>query len=157
MKFLSALLVFFFCITASFAQKKEIKITNSLTKKERHFKENLRIRVVTNEGKRITGRFRVIDNETIHIKKHTIHLADIKKIKRHPVAMSIFTHSGAIAFASGFFIGTAVASSFNNNEGILYANIPVAAGVSYHLIKGPNILKGFKKSENWEYEILIKE
>ena len=147
---------FLFCVCITFSQQKKITVTNSITKKERNFKEGLRIRVKTTAGKKISGRLKIIDKETIRLRKHTIKLTDITKIKRHPLAMTIFTDAASVAFIAGFFIATAVESSINNNSSALYYNIPVISAISIGIVNSTNFLKGYKKAKHWGYGIVME-
>ena len=135
------------------AQENAISVFKDQTEKEIRIKENKRIRIKTTEGKTISGRFKIFDNETIIIKNKKINLNQIQKIKKNPLAQSILTsgvfyyHGVALAIGSAFVFATF------NEAGLLLA-IPAAALI-YGGIKSPNVLKGYKTKRNWKYKTII--
>ena len=84
-------------INIIFAQKRAIKITSPDSKRTILIKENKRIRLVTKNKEKISGRFK-IENNSILINNQLIPLSDIEGIKRNPLLTTALT--------SGFFIFT---------------------------------------------------
>ncbi|WP_298902571.1 hypothetical protein [uncultured Psychroserpens sp.] len=147
------LLVCLFVTTLSFTQgKRGIKIFNSKTNKEVHIKENRRIRVLTKTGQRISGRFDIVDAKTITIKGNQIKLSDIKKLKRDPLLLSIFSSSilvygGVLATGIGGLVYV-----FTGEAQALWLIVSGSAMINIGL-KSPNILGAFKTSQDWYYTI----
>lgn len=76
MKSLAILIICFFLDNAVLPQEKAIKITHQTSKKEIIIKENSRIKVKTNDGKKISGRFTIKEN-SILINYQELALTDI--------------------------------------------------------------------------------
>lgn len=148
------LLLFSICLAnLMFSQQASIKITNNTSDKEIVIKENKRIKIKTTDGKKISGRFQVEDENTILIKNERISFADIAEIKRNPLLVSILTSTtliylGAVTVGIGAIIGV-----FGESSGFLLA-IPGAAMI-YTGIKAPNFNRKFKNDGNkWSFEII---
>ena len=138
-------------VTCSFSQINAIKISNPNSQKEIIIEENSNIRIKTLEGKKLSGKFHFLDNNSIVIKNKTIPISTIEKIKRNPLLLhlanaSIFLYTGLISNLFIFYFNEAIAS-----EILLLAGItPPIIGI----IASPNILKGYKRSDNWCYELV---
>ena len=65
MKIIVLMLVLMSSICMAFSQERSIQITNEYTKEEITIKENKRIRIKTVAGKKITGNFKIVDNQSI--------------------------------------------------------------------------------------------
>lgn len=146
LKFLIALSLLFTCFT--YAQDGIIKIMNNKNHKEIIIKENKRIRLKTIEDEKISGRFKIIDAQTILIRGKEIKLSEIIKIKKHPLLVSILTNIGLVYFTSGFTLLTYYLTSS--------AEVAVILGLSgaiYGVFKTPNILKGYQV-DTWTIEII---
>jgi hypothetical protein len=146
------LLFSLFFTTQFLAQEQAIKISSPNSEKEVIIKENKRIKIRTIEGDKISGRFRMLENNAIQIKDQIIALADIESIKRNPLFLSIFgtgllIYGGALAVGMGAIIGI-----FIQPSGFLLA-IPGAAMV-YAGIKSPNVLRNYKAADNWGFEVI---
>ena len=148
-----AILLFSLFFTNQFmAQEQAIKISSPTSEKEVIIKENKRIKIRTIEGDKISGRFRMVENNAIKIKDQTIALTNIESIKRNPLFLSIFgtgflIYGGALAVGLGAILGI-----FIQPSGILLA-IPGAAMI-YAGIKSPNILKNYQAADNWGFEVI---
>lgn len=66
------------------AQNRYLKISNQ--KKEILLKETRSIRLVTNGGKKISGRFLIVNEKTITVKENIIQLTEIARIKKKSIA-----------------------------------------------------------------------
>jgi len=147
------LLFSFLFVNLIFAQKNAIKITNQNTGKEKTIKEYKRIKVKTVNGEKISGRFKIIDNESFMIKNKVIKLIEIEKIKRNPLLISTITKWFFIYAGSGMIFLPMISVVFiGDSYPILWAIS--GAGMIYVGIKSPNLLKGFKKVKQWKYEII---
>lgn len=152
MKKMTILIFSLLFINFTFSQESVIKITNQTSKKEKIIKENKRIKIKTTDGRKISGRFTVIDNNAILIKNEQILLTNIEEIKRNSLAISIFTtgflvYGGAVTAGLGVIIG-----AFADSTAFLLT-IP-AAGMIYTGIKSPNFQKNHKKDKSWTFEII---
>ncbi|WP_242206498.1 hypothetical protein [Aestuariivivens insulae] len=145
------------------AQERGLSIYNDQESKSIIIKENKRIRIKTFDGIKLTGKFKIIDYETIHIKNRHIKLNQIEKIKKHPLVISILINGSLYWLGAAFFIGgvelAILAFSGGDGSGLLLA--PVALLIMtpspfliYEAIKSPNILKGYKNTSHWKYEII---
>jgi hypothetical protein len=148
------ILLFSLCFAnLMFPQQASIKITNQTSDKEIVIKENKRIKIKTTDGKKISGRFQIEDENTILIKNERINFADIAEIKRNPLLVSILTSTtliylGAVTVGIGAIIGV-----FGESSGFLLA-IPGAALI-YAGIKAPNFNRKFKNNgSKWSFEII---
>ena len=146
LKFLMVLGLFFTCFT--YAQESVIKITNNKNKKEIIIKENKRIRLKTIKGEKISGRFKIVDANTILIRGKEIKLPEIIKIKKHPLLVSILTNIGFVYLASGFTLLTYFITSSSEIAVILGLS-----GTIYGVFKTPNILKGYAV-DKWTIELI---
>lgn len=141
-----------FVFSSVIAQKQAIKITNTNTGKEKIIKENKRIKLQTQEGRKIKGRFQVENNNTIIVDGFNIDLNDINELKRNPLLTSILTSSfliyvGSITAGFAAIIGVFADSS-------AFWLIAPAAGLVYAGIQSPNINKNHKTEKGWKYEII---
>jgi hypothetical protein len=148
--FLIAISLLFFNILIG--QNQAIKITNSTSNKEKIIKENKRIKLITFDGRKIKGRFKIENKSTIVVDNVRLDLSDIDALKRNPLLTSIFTsgfliYGGALTAGFGVLIGVLVDST------AFWLTIP-AAGMIYTGIKSPNFNKNHKTDKGWEFEII---
>lgn len=85
MKYLLGLLILISFQT--FSQTKAIEITDAKGKIV-FIKQDKRIKIVTNDGKKYFGHVNIIDNEHVVIRKDTIALTNISKIQKRSAAKS---------------------------------------------------------------------
>jgi hypothetical protein len=153
MKSLTILFFSLFFVNLIFSQERVIKIVNEVSKKEIIIKENKRIRIKTVDGQKISGRFKIIGKETILIKKKKIELANIEKIKRNPLLISIITNGLFIYVGAGITIVGVAVGGITSQSSLFLLAIP-GAGMIYSGIKSPNFLKGYKKDNKWKYQLI---
>ncbi|WP_010181812.1 LSm family protein [Aquimarina agarilytica] len=136
------------------AQERVLSVTNEIKNKTIEIKEGKRIRVKTFDGKKISGRLKFVDAHTIMIKKTKIPLTQIKKIKKNPLLMTVpmSTFFGTHAIYSGVG-GLILVAQTPFLAPILFFTIPTGAILGYIAMKPPNILKGYKASKKWKYQI----
>ena len=147
------LLMYLLSHSLTFSQEKAIKIYNSDTQKEVIIKENRRIRVKTNSGEKIAGKFQIIDNQSIMIKNRQIKLADIEKLKRNPLLFSILSNTFLI-YSGSLIVGfTTMIYALTGDAQALWFLLPGSAMI-YAGIKSPNIMGSYKVSKNWRYKII---
>ena len=124
------------------AQEQALRIGSPSSDKEIIIKENKRIKIMTADGKKISGRFHIAGNNAITIKDQTIALSDLESIKRNPLFLSLFS-SGFLIYAGALTAGMgAIIGIFVETSGFLLI-IPGAAMI-YAGIKSPNVLKNYK-------------
>jgi hypothetical protein len=156
---MKALLLVYLCfLSFNFlnAQKRHLKITNDVSLEEVIINEGKRIRIYSNDGKKLSGKFNIVDDTSILIKKSKVAIQDIVLIKKHPLAQTLIGNvlliGGGAAVA---LIGVAVAD-YAKDAFPLVLLIP-AGGMIYMGIATPNIMKAYRKRDNWKYQIVIPE
>ena len=152
MKKIFLLIIGLFFFNLLIAQNQAIKITNINTNKEKIIKENKRIKLITFDGRKIKGRFKIENNSTIVVDNVRLDLSDIDALKRNPLLTSIFTsgfliYGGALTAGFGVLIGVLVDST------AFWLTIP-AAGMIYTGIKSPNFNKNHRTEKGWKFEII---
>lgn len=152
-KSITILFISLFFSNLIFAQERGLKIVNNISKKETIIKENKRIRIKTIDGQKISGRFKIIGKKIIIIRKKKIELADIIKIKRNPLLISIVTNGLLIYSGAGIAIVGIAVAGITSQPSLFLLTIP-GAGLFYTGIKSTNLLKGYKKDSNWKYELI---
>ena len=141
-----------FFVTLLPAQEQALKLSSPASTKAVIIKENKRIKIRTADGEKITGRFRITENNVIRIKDQRIEISDIQAIKRNPLLLSLFS-SGFLIYAGALTAGMgAIIGIFVESSGFLLA-IPGAAMI-YAGIKAPNVLKNYKVEDNWDIQLI---
>ena len=129
-----------FFVNLIFSQNNVVKIVEEKTGNTILIQEISRIRVKTFDGKRINGRFKIINDRTMLLKGKEISLTNIKKIKRNPLAMTVATNvallvvGGSISVIAIYVGGAA--------PGIIFSGGTLAT-----MVLGPNILKGYSSNK----------
>ena len=132
-----------------FSQNSTVKITNQKTGITKIFQEKSRIRIKTLDGKKITGRFQILNDSTMLLKGTVISLADITKIKRNPLMLTIATDVVL------FVVGVTTAGGLSYNAGRVSAPAAIAlAATAGIMVIGPNILKGYPISK-YDIEFVV--
>jgi hypothetical protein len=141
------LLLIFSTIT-TFSQEKGLLLTNSTNKKTDFLVENRRIKVFTDDGKKIAGKLKIIDENTIEINSILIPMNSIQKVRKASIFSAISTPLLVTAGSVGTILG--VAGIFKNDSigsiGYLPPSIPLAI-IPLHPNKHPK--------EKWEYKIVF--
>ena len=153
MKKLIFLFLSLFFLNSLVAQEKAIKIFNEKTEKEIIIKENKRIRIKTLDGEKVSGRYKILGDETIILKNQRIKLSQIEKIKKNPLGISILTHG--VFYSGGVFLAL-IGFTFYVFEGTEagHAAAILSLSIIYGGTRSPNILKGYKSTGNWKYGII---
>jgi len=152
MKKITVLLIGLFCINILLAQEQAIKITNLNSEKEVIIKENKRIKVKTIDGRKISGRLSIENDNAILIDGQRVELTDIDGMKRNPLLVSLLT-SGFLIYAGAITAGMGVIIGIFVNPTAFLLTIP-AAGMIYAGIKSPNFNRTYKYVGNWIFEII---
>jgi len=152
MKFL--IILSFLIVVNISAQEKSILISRNNTTRQIKIKEGKRIRLKTLNGKRLSGRFKVVNDSIIMIKGQQLKFSEIERIKRNPLAMTLplsiitGTYGGLLILTS-----TALVIAEPEFAAILVLAIPSGSGLLYTAIKPPNVLKGYTIYRGWKYAI----
>lgn len=146
MKAIILFLTLVFCINLQ-AQKGILLIKKS-NQKTTFLNENRRIKVFLQNGKAKAGRFKIVDNKTIIIKKDTLALDSLVKIQKASTFSAII--SPVSMAIGGTFLAIGIAGAIAGGYGILATIILVPPGLPMFVI--PNCTRKHN-SEKWEYEI----
>lgn len=134
-------------------QTHQIQIIDHRKQKTFSLKEGERIKLKTKGDKKLQGKLKIIDANTIMIDNTAVQLSSIQKLKRHPLAYTIAV-SSVFAYTGLMFLGAAVlVSLFTLNPIALLFLIPATATV-YPVIHPPNILKGYDSGERYSFKIV---
>lgn len=106
MKNLIQLLIISFLVTnVTAAQQKKFVLINKINQDSIFIKENHRIKLFTIDGKKVSGRLKIIDNNTILVKNDTIVINSIVQIKKastfSTIIGPIFAVPGATLIGGG--------------------------------------------------------
>ncbi|PLX16896.1 MAG: hypothetical protein C0599_14505 [Salinivirgaceae bacterium] len=144
-----------------FGQNDQLILKKYKSNKQKVIESSETIKVITNSGKRIKGKFNVIDEKTLAIGVDTIKISDIKKIRYRSIGGII---TGGIIGTSGLLgaIGGAGIIISTSSEGALAAIIGVVLGVPVltagTLIATTGILVATvgkaHKPKKWEYRLV---
>jgi len=151
MKLLSLCIFLLFISFSAIGQIKAIKVTNQDSKKEIIFKNKNRVKVKTNDERKIRGKL-FIQDEKIYINNIIVDPEDISFIKKDPLLIYILTssfllYSGASLAGVAFILGVLVDSS------LLLLGIP--AGVLFYTgLKAPNFNKKYSLDNRWTLELI---
>ena len=124
-----------------FSQNAAVKIVDQKTGNTIIIQEKSRIRIKTFDGKRITGRFQILNGSTISLNGKEISLANIKKIKRNPLLMTIATD--VVLIVVGGTMTAILAFSGTTAPAVIFGG----GGTVAAMILGPNLLKGYTTSK----------
>lgn len=152
MKKIFLLIISAFLFNTVIAQNSAIKITNVNTNKEKIIKENKRIKLKTSDGRKIKGRFKIENNNTIIIDNVRINFTDIDELKRNPLLTSTLT-SGFLLYSGVLIAGISILVAVFVEPAVFLFTIP-AAGMIYAGIKPPNFNKNYKIEKGWKFEII---
>ena len=146
-------LLILFVAFGGFAQEAALLMRQSTTGEQVAFEETRRITIKTVDGKKHTGKFRVVDNHHIQIKDHVIPLDSIVLIRSNSMFRAIastafFLYLGAISV--GVFASFAIATY---STSAYFALVPLPVAVFY-AFKSPNFSNGHKTKKHWQYSIV---
>lgn len=137
-----------FSTITTFSQEKGLLLTNTTNKKTDFLIENRRIKVFTEDGKKIAGKFKIIDENTIEINSILISMNSIQKVRKASIFSAISTPILVTAGSIGTVLG--VAGVFKSDTigsiGYLPPSIPLTI-IPLHPNKHPK--------EKWEYKIVF--
>ena len=151
MKKIFLLIISAFFFNTVIAQNSAMKITNVNTNKEKIIKENRRIKLKTSDGRKIKGRFKIENNNTIIIDNVRINFTDIDELKRNPLLTSML-NSGFLLYGGAITAGFSILVGVFVEPAVFLLTIP-AAGMIYTGIKSPNFNKNHKIEKGWKFEV----
>lgn len=150
----------FFCLIVlvllfsnlSFSQG-HLLLKNEKSSTEKVIKEGKRIRLKTTNGKKIKGRYIILNDSTIFIKKDTLALSQIVKIKRDPLALAFI--NGAFACIGGGLISGGLILYPITGGAVQVIYVYIVPGVSFGVagLLSPNFLKGYHINKQWGFEL----
>lgn len=147
--------IFLLCSLSLQAQEQQLVAMNLETGEVIAFPEKKHIKIKLESGQKIAGKFKIIDTQTIILRKLPIAIKDIVKIKRHPILLSILNSMGWISAGAG--VGTAIAFSSDpetpdaNGTMALLSGI-VVVSVAYFPLNYWS--KGYRTSHGWKLKIM---
>ena len=86
-KFLLALI---FIVNSVFSQQKGILMSSKTDDETEFYRENKRVRIETNDGKKHTGRIQIIDENTVSIDDEKITIESIIKMRSQRFLKKLF-------------------------------------------------------------------
>ena len=105
-KFLLALI---FIVNSVFSQQKGILMSSKTDDETEFYRENKRVRIETNDGKKHTGRIKIIDENTVSIDDEKITIESIIKMRSMSLLSAIFSTyfitTGSILVVAGATAG----------------------------------------------------
>ncbi|MCL9806013.1 hypothetical protein NAT51_10790 [Flavobacterium amniphilum] len=132
------------------AQEKGINLTKRENGKTVFLKENRRVLIKTDSGKILKGRFKIVDNNSIVIKKDTIALTSMASIKRKPFGLAAASGVLVLGVATPIVVASAAAG------GYAVLLIPAGAAIGGIGLALPTLPKKYKK-EDWDYTIVAEK
>lgn len=152
MKFISILLLLvFFSTTSIFSQEQGIVLEKKNSSRIDFLKEHKRIKVITASGQTFYGRFSIINDTTITIKKSAIPLNSIVKIKRKSLTSLIGTPLVPVIGVICILGGTAIAAS--GGSGAMAGVGLVSSGFTMTLA---SLISNRHEKKRWDYKIGVK-
>lgn len=143
-------------INVCFSQEHLLKITNTVSNETTSIKENKRIRIITVDGKKLSGKFRIFDETSIIIDNQIIKLDSIVKLKRHPIYASLLVDVLLVYYGIGTTAVGILVAGLIQEPALLILTVPgilmTRAGC-----KGVSILGSYKIKDNWKYEIQMNK
>ncbi len=143
------LLLCFVSIAAD-AQGRALKINTK--EKQVLIKEGKRIRIKLNSGEKLSGRFKIINRDTLEIRKQKIAFSSIEKIKKNPLLVQILTTAGLV-YTIAFPVTLLIYFSTTGSTAAAVTLLGSTAGIS---LSEPNLLKGHHLSES-QIEVISLE
>ena len=144
---LKVILFFFMLCNIAVAQQKGILLSSKTDDDTEFFRENKRVKIETNEGKKYTGRIQIVDESKIMIDDDLITIDSIIKIRSQSLLSAVL--SGAFIIVGGaFVVGGATGGGF----AILLIPPGLVIGGIGALI--PAIGDNHKKYK-WDYKIVM--
>ena len=141
-----AVLFFFMLFNSAVAQKNGILLTSKTDDDTEFFRENKRVKIETNEGKKYTGRIQIVDENTIMIDDDLIAINTIIKIRSQSLLSAVLS-AGFILIGGAFVVGGALAGGY----AVLLIPVGLVGGGIGTLISaiGDN-----HKKYKWDYKIV---
>ena len=136
--------VLYFTSMPFYAQQRILKISYPTKDKQVLIKEGKRIRIKLLTGQKLSGRFKIINNDTFEIRKQKIAFSAIEKIKKNPLLLQILTTAGLV-YTIAFPATLLIYFSSSGAETAMITLLGTTAGISF---LEPNFLKGHHLKES---------
>ena len=153
MKTFVLILLFFSICQNGLCQERVLSIVNNTVNKEVFLKEHRRIKVITEMGEKFEGEFSILNQNTIEVNGVILGLNEISTIRKNPLGLTIFLKANFFHMGAVTLVLSALLSGFAMNLSYFLVGVAVFAGGIYGGIKPPNLKKGYKTSDNWEFTI----
>ena len=150
-----AILLFLLILKFGVSQDKAILVSNLNPDIEEEvvFIENQRIQVITNRGKKHSGRLRILDNENILLKKTEIEFDHITMIKSNKLFIDVLISASTIL--SGAIISLIGFVNVYNNPHLARPTLiggPMLIGIG--IFDSPNPAKRYRQNKGWQFKII---
>ena len=144
---LKAILFFFMLCNNAVAQQKGILLSSKTDDDTEFFRENKRVKIKTIDGKKHTGRIKIVDENTIMIDNDLIAMNTIIKIRSQSLLSAVLS-AGFILIGGAFVVGGALAGGY----AVLLIPVGLVGGGIGTLISAI----GYNhKKHSWDYKIVM--
>ena len=147
---LKAILFFFMLFNSAVAQKNGILLTSKTDDDTEFFRENKRVKIKTIDGKKHTGRIKIVDENTIMIDNDLIAMNTIRKIRRQSLFSAILS-GGFIAIGGAAVVGGATDKGGSYGSGLIIIAGALSGGIGT-IIQAVGINH---KKHRWDYKIVM--
>lgn len=152
---MKALVFILFLFTlALHSQEWQLVALNLKSGEEITIKENKRIKIIVHSGKKIVGRLKILDDETVLLRKQPIAVNDIKKIKRHPLLISLVHSAGFMTLglgSVGLSLSPVPTDDFTPQYIMLFSGIVLFSAAFFPINYW---CKGYRASHGWQLKIM---
>ncbi len=132
-----------------YAQESGISLINTKTDNVDFIKENRRVVIKTADGKKYRGKFKIINTESIRIRKDTIAINSVEKIRIRPIIVNVLSKTLLIIGTTAIVAGAAAGG---------YGVLVIPVGV---LIDGVGLILPLLPydhlNKNWDYKIVMSK
>jgi small nuclear ribonucleoprotein (snRNP)-like protein len=136
----------------SLAQKNSIEFINKETGETKFIDENKRIKIKISSGRKLTGKFRVVDDKMIRIRQNFISVDSIIMVRRRPIVLAVL--SDLLIVSSASFIVMIGSEAKDNPFAVVV--IPPALIIGGASLLIPNILNK-NKINKWRFQIKLND
>lgn len=137
-----------------FAQNNAVKITNLETNEVILLQEGQRIRVITVEGRKHSGKLNILEDGSIIVHKTQLTLNQIEKMKPHPLGQTIITSFIFVYLGVGIAVSGLAIALFTDVPAIGYGTAIAGLGISYFGFTGVNFMKGYHIADGYSYQLV---
>ncbi|MFV8269257.1 hypothetical protein ACNQGP_04875 [Flavobacterium sp. GT2N3] len=146
------LIVFLFSGFISLAQKNSIELINKQTGETKLIEENKRIKIKISSGRKLIGKFRVVDDKTIRIRDFFLSMDSITMVRRRPIVLTVLSDLLIVSSAS-FIVMISPEAKNNPFAAVVIPPVILIGGAGLLM---PNIPKKNKK-DKWRFQIKLND